>query len=90
MNFWSPRRGIAETNPTRNHEVAGLISVLAQWVKVLALLWLWCMPAAVATIQSLAWEPPYAMGATLKREKKKKEQDLCIRSEFRFSQLSDK
>ena len=25
-------------NPTRNHEVAGLISVLAQWVKDLALL----------------------------------------------------
>ena len=30
---WSSRRGAVETNPTRNHEVAGLIPGLAQWVK---------------------------------------------------------
>ena len=29
----SSRRGAAETNPTRNHEVAGSIPDLAQWVK---------------------------------------------------------
>ena len=30
---------------------------------------LWCRPAAVAPIQPLAWEPLYAMGVTLKRQK---------------------
>ena len=35
------------------------------------LLWLWCRVAAVAAIGPLAWEPPYAMGDTLKRPKKK-------------------
>ena len=36
----------------------------------LVLLWLWRRPAAVAPIQPLAWEPPYAMGAALKRPNK--------------------
>ena len=29
----SSLRGIVETNPTRNHEVAGLLPGLTQWVK---------------------------------------------------------
>ena len=33
----SSRRGAEETNPTRNHEVVGLIPALAQWVNDLAL-----------------------------------------------------
>ena len=76
-----------ETNPTRNLEVASLIPGLTQWVKDpvlaiscgvgcryssdLALLWLWPRPAAVAPIQPLAWELPYAAGAALKRQKTK-------------------
>ena len=44
-----------------------------------ALLWLWRSQVATAPIQPLAWEPPYAVGATLekmKREgKKKKKKD---------------
>ena len=37
-----------------------------------ALLWLWCRPAAAATIQPLAWELPYAEGAALKSNNKNK------------------
>ena len=40
----------------------------------LALLWLCCRQAAVALIQPLAWEPPYALGAALKKKKKKIDQ----------------
>ena len=42
----------------------------------LALLWLWCRPATTAPIRPLAWEPPYAVDAALKKtkdDKKKKE-----------------
>ena len=38
----------------------------------LALLWLWCRPAAVVLIRPLGWEPPYAAGVALKSKKKKK------------------
>ena len=38
----------------------------------LAWLWLWCRPAATALIQLLAWEPPYASGAALKKRQKGK------------------
>ena len=34
------------------------------------LLWLWYKPEAVATIQPLSWEPPYATGMALKKRKK--------------------
>ena len=35
--FQSSHHGAVEKNPTRNHEVAGSIPGLAQWVKALAL-----------------------------------------------------
>ena len=37
-----------------------------------ALLWLWHRPAATAQIRPLAWEPPYAAGAALEKDQKKK------------------
>ena len=37
MNFGVPVMGQWTTNPTRTHEVVGLIPGLAQWVKDLAL-----------------------------------------------------
>ena len=66
-------------------EGAGLISVLAQWVKDLVLPqaaaqvcrcgsdlmlpWLWYGLAAAAPIPPLAWEPPCAADADVKRKK---------------------
>ena len=77
------RHGSAEMNLTSIHEDAnGSLgsSVVMSCVVGLrhdsdpALHWLWHRPAATAQIRPLAWEPPYAMGAALKRQKKTKKQ----------------
>ena len=51
------------------------------------MLWLWL--AATALIGPLAWEPPYALGAALKRQKltKKKYKHLTLASADLFSNL---
>ena len=41
-------------------------------------LWLWRRPAATAVIQPLAWELPYAMGAALKKVKKRMTEQSTI------------
>ena len=43
------------------------------------LLWLWCWLATTALIRSLAWEPPYAVGVALEKDKKtKKKNELDV------------
>ena len=54
----------------------GTMMAAAQWVKDLALLWLWSRPAAVASSGTLAWESPYATSAALQSPKKKKKVHL--------------
>ena len=44
----------------------------------LALLWLWCGPVAIAPIEPLAWEPPYAAGVALKGKKNPENAFLLI------------
>ena len=42
----------------------------------LALLWLWRRPSVTALIRPLEWEPLYALGAALEKEKKKKKKNF--------------
>ena len=53
------------------------------------LLWLWCRPAAIAPIRPLAWEPPYATGAALKRQKDQKKKKKRNEWLDEFSEHSD-
>ena len=69
--FRSSHRGSAETCLTSIHEDAGSILALLR-AKALALLWLGRRPAAIAPLWPLVWEPPHAVGAALKRPKKRK------------------
>ena len=80
--------GTVEANVTSTHEDVGSIPGLTQWVWGSGvtmscgvgrrcgldpiLLWLWGRLAAVAVIQPLVWEPPYATGVALRKAKKEK------------------
>ena len=51
-----------------------------------ALLWLWHRTAAAAPTGPVAWEPPYATGAALKRKKKKKDKKDLLYSTWNYIQ----
>ena len=67
---------VAETNLARNHEVAGSIPGLAQWVKDLVLLWLWRRPVATAPVRLLAWDSSICRWCGPKKTKKKKKKHV--------------
>ena len=53
------------------------------------MLWLWQRLAATAPIRPLAWEPPYAMGSALKRQKPKKQKKQAhVTDEFPKTKLA--
>ena len=49
-----------------------------------AWLWLWCRLAAAALIRPPAWEPPYAAGVALKREKEKGKKVFLLSENLKF------
>ena len=73
----SSHSGTVETNPTRNHEVAGSIPGLSG-LRIRHCRDLWCRPVATAPIRPLAWEFLYATGAALKKDKKEEEKKKRI------------
>ena len=62
---------LSGNKPDYEHKHASSIPGLAEWVKDLALLWLWCRLLATATIPPLAWELLYTSGAALKKQNRK-------------------
>ena len=56
------------------------------------LLWLWCRLAATSPIQTLAWEPPYAVGGALEKAGKKKKKlprTVTLSEKKRILNMSD-
>uniref|UniRef100_A0A480IF45 Uncharacterized protein n=1 Tax=Sus scrofa TaxID=9823 RepID=A0A480IF45_PIG len=89
------------TNPTSIHEDEGLIPDLAQCIAVSCgvgcrcssdpkLLWLWRRLAATVLIHPLSWEPPYAAGVVLKRQKDQKKKMWYIYIREYYSPIKKK
>ena len=92
------------TNLTRNHEVAGSIPGLAQWVKGSGvavscgvgsrhgldpvLLWLWHRLAATAPIRPLPWEPPHALDAALEKTERPPQKSMVGYIPFKTKSLA--
>ena len=54
----------------------------------LALLWLWRKLAATASIRLIAWGPPYAVGAALKRTKDQKTRQNKNKNHYGFIDIT--
>ena len=58
------------------------------------LLWLWCRLVAIAPIQPLAWEPPYAASTALPKQANKRKQNkniiLCLKQLEKEHQMKPK
>ena len=67
MKFWV--RSLASLIGLRIWHCHELWCSLQMWLGSGVAVWLWYRPAVVAPILLLAWEPPYAMDAALKRQK---------------------
>ena len=65
----SSHRGSAETNLTASMRTQVQSLALLSELRIWHGCELWCRRAAAAPIQLLAWEPPYAAGEALKRQK---------------------
>ena len=61
-----------KVNGSRSSFWSWLSDKKPDWLKDPAFLWLWCRVAAIASVQLLAWELPYAVGEALKKDQKKK------------------
>ena len=53
----------------------------------LALLWLWCRPAAAALTRPIAWEPPYVMGEALKDKRQTRKYNTIQYNTIKYNKI---
>ena len=83
-------RSLASLSGLRIRHCCELWCRSQMWLRY-ALLWLWHRLVAASPNRPLAWEPPYALGAALRRQKtkkkKKKKKDEQRKSSIRLCNL---